>query len=239
MVNVRIKMLFSKSSLLLPVVICLVIVSIAMGSHSVLLEAESFTEKGGWKLDQQFMDQMGSPYLLAHGFGEPVDDAVATVTFPATGTYKVWVRTKNWVPGDWEAPGQFMVVIDSSPLAEIFGTQTGWNWQDGGIVDITKTEIEVRLTDLTGFDGRCDAIYFDSDVSASPLNFDANNPDVNRQWRNTLRGLPATPPDGGNFDVVIVGGGLAGCGAALAAEKEGLSVALIQDRMALGGNASS
>lgn len=26
-------------------------------------------ESGGWKLDCQFMDQIGSPYLLAHGIG--------------------------------------------------------------------------------------------------------------------------------------------------------------------------
>jgi hypothetical protein len=28
-------------------------------SNPILLEAESFSEKGGWKVDQQFMDQMG------------------------------------------------------------------------------------------------------------------------------------------------------------------------------------
>ncbi len=26
-----------------------------------LIEAESFSNKGGWQVDQQFMDQMGSP----------------------------------------------------------------------------------------------------------------------------------------------------------------------------------
>jgi len=31
----------------------------------VLVEAESFTNKGGWVVDQQFMDQMGSHYLLS------------------------------------------------------------------------------------------------------------------------------------------------------------------------------
>ena len=40
------------------------------------------------------------------------------------------------------------------------------------------------------------------------------------------------------FDVVIVGGGMTGCGAALAARSQGLNVALIQDRPLFGGNAS-
>ena len=37
----------------------------------LFVEAESFSNKGGWKVDQQFMDLMGSPYLLAHGMGVP------------------------------------------------------------------------------------------------------------------------------------------------------------------------
>ncbi|TWU34094.1 hypothetical protein Q31b_55650 [Novipirellula aureliae] len=44
--------------------------------------------------------QMGSSYLLAHGLGTPVKDAVTDVTFPSGGTYRVWVRARDWV-----APG--------------------------------------------------------------------------------------------------------------------------------------
>ena len=41
----------------------------------ILLEAEAFECKGGWKTDQQFMDIMYSPYLIAHGMGNPVENA--------------------------------------------------------------------------------------------------------------------------------------------------------------------
>ncbi len=206
---------------------------------SLLVEAESFANRGGWSLDQQFMPNMGSPYLLAHGLGEPVEDAVTTVTFPAAGQYQLWVRTKNWVPGDWEAPGRFQVMINNMPVIATFGTEPGWTWQAGGSVTINQLTVEVRLKDLTGFDGRCDALYFDTNPAAAPVNYDPANPAIDRQWRNQLRGLPQTPPDGGRFDVVIVGGGIAGCAAALAATEQGMQVALIHDRMALGGNASS
>ena len=73
-------------------------------SQIVLIEAASFESSGGWVLDQQFMDQMGSPFLLAHGLGEPVADASTTVDVPAAGTYHVWVRTRDWV-ATWDAPG--------------------------------------------------------------------------------------------------------------------------------------
>ena len=37
-------------------------------------------EAGGWGLDAQFMDVMGSPYLIAHGLGVRVLDAKARVS---------------------------------------------------------------------------------------------------------------------------------------------------------------
>ena len=49
--------------------------------QSVLVEAELFKNKGGWSVDTQFIDQMGSPYLLAHGLGEAVKDAVTAVSY--------------------------------------------------------------------------------------------------------------------------------------------------------------
>jgi hypothetical protein len=67
-----------------------------VAQHAVLVEAESFDNKGGWMVDQQFMDLMGSPYLLAHGKGVPVKDATTEVAFPSNGEYKVFVRTFNW-----------------------------------------------------------------------------------------------------------------------------------------------
>ncbi len=203
--------------------------------YALLVEAESFRTYGGWKIDQQFMDQMGSAYLLAHGMGVPVADAVTRVTFPSKGVYKMWVRTKNWVPGPWDAPGRFMVLINGKPAPVIFGTKAGWNWQEGGLVTISNTSVEIRLKDLTGFEGRCDALYFDTNQATVP----PNAVSAQRQWRNKLRGFPDTPPDGGEFDVIVVGGGIAGCAAALAAQERGMRVALVQDRPVLGGNASS
>ena len=61
----------------------------------VFIEAENFENKGGWVVDPQFVEQMGSPYLLAHGLGSPVENARTRVEFPAMEQYHVWVRTKN------------------------------------------------------------------------------------------------------------------------------------------------
>ena len=38
-------------------------------ADTIFVEAESFKDWGGWVNDTQFMDQMGSPYLLAHDMG--------------------------------------------------------------------------------------------------------------------------------------------------------------------------
>lgn len=229
----------SYKKVLLALVSIMAIFSSIVFAESLLVEAEGFDSHGGWSLDQQFMQTMGSPYLLAHGLGKPVPDAVTTVDFKSTGKYRMWVRTMDWVPGNWKSPGRFQVILDGVTVDKEFGTLAGWQWQDGGMVDVTKKSLQIKLHDLTGFEGRCDAIFFSNDRAEEPLNFDADKPSVNRKWRNKLRGFPDTPPDGGRFDVIIVGGGIAGCAAALAAEERGLRVALVNDREALGGNASS
>ncbi len=204
----------------------------------LLVEAESFQQRGGWSLDTQFIEIMGSPYLLAHGLGKPVADANATVTFPAAGTYRVWVRTKDWV-AIWNAPGtpgRFQLLLDGQPLAEEFGTKGAeWAWQDGGTVKVAQKNAKLTLRDLTGFDGRCDAIYFTSDLKETPPNDSAPL----SAWRKQALGLPAKPEDMGEFDLVVVGGGYGGLGSALSAARQGLKVALIQNRPVLGGNGSS
>ena len=200
----------------------------------VLVEAESFADPGGWVVDQQFMDIMGSPYLLAHGMGVPVAPARTQVEFPAPGTYHLWVRTKDWVPS--HHPGIFKVVIDGVPAPTVFGNQgQGWIWQKGGTVEVRGKKVNLELSDLTGFDGRCDALYFTTEAAAVPPNEPGEKMEA---WRRKLLGMPDVPPSAGQFDVVVVGGGISGTAAAVAAARLGCTVALIHDRPVLGGNNS-
>jgi hypothetical protein len=231
-----------KSSLLLVlgIVVCSLVATSALAAAPagcVLLEAENFADCGGWVVDQQFMDQMGSPFLLAHGLGEPVRDAVTTAKFPAAGRYHVWVRTRDWV-APWKAPGtpgRFQVLVDGRALAATFGTEgEAWHWQDGGTVEVGG-QARVALHDLTGFEGRCDAVLFSRNLEFQPPHERAEL----AKFRRELLGLPEEPDAGGRFDLVVVGGGIPGTAAAVSAARMGLSVALIQDRPVLGGNGSS
>jgi FAD dependent oxidoreductase len=203
----------------------------------VFLETEQFADFGGWDLDQQSVDQMGSPYLLAHGLGIPVEDARTRIEFPSSGNYHVWVRTRDWV-APWNAPGapgKFQILINNEPLKEIFGTKGAeWNWHDGGTVKVGK-EASIALHDLTGFEGRCEAILFCKDLDFKPV----DDIEALSKFRRNLLGLPDKPDEGEEYDLVVTGGGLAGTCTAISAARNGIKVALIQDRPVLGGNASS
>lgn len=206
-------------------------------SH-VLVDAESFSSLGGWVVDSQFVDQMGAPFLLAHGMGVPVEDAQTEATIPMAGDYRVWVRTRDWV-APWNAPGapgQFKVKLNGRSLDATFGTDgTKWHWQDGGRVYLAAGKITVTLHDLTGFDGRCDAILLTSDTSFRPPE---DGPEL-AAFRKRAIGVPAEVEELEPFDFVVAGGGMAGTAAAVTAARRGLKVALIQDRRVLGGNGSS
>ena len=47
----------------------LTLTAAAAHAQPLWIEAESFSSPGGWVLDTQFIDVMGSPYLMAHGMG--------------------------------------------------------------------------------------------------------------------------------------------------------------------------
>jgi len=201
----------------------------------VLVEAESFRQKGGWVVDQQFVHLMGSPYLLAHGSGKAVANAQTRVAISTRGQHHVWVRTKNWVPGNWNPPGVFNLMVNDVKIDTLFGTRSGWGWQYGGRFDQQGDSVTLRLQDLTGFEGRCDAIYLTTDGADVPPN---DEPALSA-WRSQLTRNGKQPEVMPKYDVVVIGGGIAGTAAAIAAARGGAKVALIQDRPVLGGNCSN
>jgi hypothetical protein len=202
-------------------------------NSGILVEAEEFNDFGGWVLDSQFELEMGSPYLLAHGNGKPVADATTVISIPDAGLYNVWVHAKDWFPG--YHPGSFTLAVNGSPLNTVFGANDkDWAWQSGGSAHLPLGQTKLALHDLTGFCGRCDAIFFSRADTPPPNGID----EAARAWRRKLRGIADTPVSVGTFDVVVVGGGVAGCAAALTAARLGDRVAFIQDRPYLGGNAS-
>ncbi|MEC3878415.1 FAD-dependent oxidoreductase [Parapedobacter sp. 10938] len=201
----------------------------------VLVEAESFAKTGGWVVDQQSFSVIHSSYLMAHGMGRPVADAVTRVHFAEKGTYHLWVRTKDWAPFP-KGPGKFEVWVDGTPVGGVFGEngEVDWMWYNGGTVTIDRDSVEVRLKDLTGFNGRCDALLFTKSGAEPPQNAVGM-----ATLRKDLLQLDDTRADAGHFDLVVVGGGIAGTCAAISAARLGVKVALIQDRPVLGGNNSS
>lgn len=224
-----------KKGIIISLLLLLPSISIAA---DLLVEAERFDNKGGWVVDQQFMDLMGSPYLMAHGMGKPVADATTKINFPQTGTYHVYVRTFNWT-SPWtktEGPGQFTLKINNKKLPVVLGSKEAeWYWQNAGTVTITNPNATISLVDLTGFDGRCDAIYFTTEGGKTPPS------DLKElaRFRKEKLNIPEIPAQIESYDFIVVGGGIAGMCAATAAARLGCKVALINDRPILGGNNSS
>ncbi len=164
----------------------------------MLVETESFKDKGGWQVDQQFMDLMGSPYLIAHGMGIPVKDASTTINVEEAAKYHIYVRTYNWtsVWSDMEGPGAFKVKVNGKALSTVLGTRgKGWMWQYAGVSALKKGDNTLALSDLKGFDGRCDAIWITTDKESVPPT-DVKELEAFRRVHGTL---PEKPSDGGSF----------------------------------------
>lgn len=212
--------------------------SLSAVAADLWIETESFSAKGGWVVDQQFMDQMGSSYLMAHGMGIPVADALTEVEIPESGLYTVYVRTFNWT-SPWckgEGPGKFRIKVGGKQLPEMLGaTGDKWEWQCAGTVRLQAGRREIVLHDLTGFNGRCDAVYMTTESEVSLPDGGA----ALESMRRKALGLEGVEPEVRSYDLVVVGGGIAGMCAAVSAARGGMQVALVNDRPVLGGNNSS
>lgn len=203
-----------------------------MTAHRILLEAEAFSSKGGWQIDQQFMDVMGSPYLIAHGMGHPVADAETAINVQQAGSYYIYVRTYNWT-SPWyegEGPGKFAVCVNGKQGHTVGTTGTAWNWTLAGKYKMKEGYNKISLCDLTGFDGRCDALYITNEENEIPPL------QISEEWRRQLNPVRS---ECRHFDFIVIGGGIGGMCAAVSAARLGLKVALVNDRPVWGGNNSS
>ena len=129
-------------------------------SNSVLLLATRFDHLGGWTVEQQFVLQMGSSYLLAHGIGTPIaDDPATKVNIEKPGRYTLWVRTKNWTAfwSEGKTPGIFQVKVDGVADQAEFGVgcegatraeRAAWYWQKGGTYEFAAGEHEIALHEI-------------------------------------------------------------------------------------------
>ena len=203
-----------------------------ISTANVLIETEQFTNRGGWVMDHQAFPKIESAYMLAHGYGRPVKDATTTIDFKEAGEYHVYVSTYNWT-SPWyngKGAGAFQVKVNGKALPTKLGiTGNKWEWQYAGKVSI-KGKTNIALHDLTGFEGRADAIYFTKKKQAPPSKKDELN-----EFRLKALGYDKAT-ECGKYDLVVVGGGVAGCCTALSAARYGLKVALIDNLPGLGGN---
>jgi hypothetical protein len=207
-----------------------------LNAQTIWVETESFANKGGWTVDGQFFDQMGSAYLLAHGVGTPVQDATTTVVVKTKGKYDVWVRTFNWnAPWDAkQAPGIFQLLINGKQVGGTLGNSPErWGWVKAGETEIQSSEITLTLRDLTGFVGRCDAIVLTRDSNLSLPDGGAQLAAVRKELTKAKE-----PQFAGDYDLVVVGGGVAGLCASISAARLGLKTALVHNRPVVGGNNS-
>ncbi len=204
--------------------------------NNIFIEAESFKTKGGWVVDTTSMESIHSAYLMAHGMGIPVADASTEFEVLDSGEYYIWSLTRDWT-SVWDvkdSAGKYTIKIDGTELENTLGTNgKEWAWQLAGKRILEIGMHSINLHDLTGFNGRCDAIYI-TKSHIPPIN---NTADID-QMRKNLNWKEIKQSEK-QYDLVVVGGGIAGICTALTALRCGVNVALINDRPVLGGCNSS
>jgi len=203
----------------------------------IFIECETFDDLGGWTVETQCREAMGSFWIFAHGVGIPVADAETAVELPHVGNWHFFVRTRDW-SAVWQrgsSAGKFQLLVNGEAFAAELGTNgAAWAWQFAGVRELAGGRHRISLHDLTGFDGRCDAVYITDD----PQDVPPDDPAVLQRLRRELcHTVIENDPE--FYDLIVCGGGYAGLCAALAAERENLKTIVFQDRPVAGGCGSS
>ena len=172
----------------------------------------------------------------------PVEDASTSFSVVHSGRYKLWARCGG--------TGRFTLSIDGKDTGTEFGGgfSDAWGWQSdsmepgeedgsvsyrsGGGVELTTGRHTLSLHDLDGRGACCDAVLLTLSDAPPP-------DDCMFAMRKALLRLDDAPKYGGQYDLVVIGGGIAGISAAITAARKGLKVALVHDRMILGGDNST
>ncbi len=63
------------------------------------------------------------------------------------------------------------MTVNGQALGHEFGaTGKDWLWEDGGVVQLPDFAYKIALHDMTGFNGRVDAIFITNDLDFTPPN---------------------------------------------------------------------
>lgn len=202
--------------------------------EKIWIDATEFTDRGGFILDTQFVREMGQSYLLANGVGEAVSPASTQFSVKEGGKYRVHIRTKNWC--NECSPDGLIVSIDGIASEHICANMhsLGWYFEIAGDFELSKGTHTISVADTKGWFARFACVIITNDFDFTPSRDTAKLLDVRKQ----IKGENSCVTDGGKYDLIVVGGGVAGIVTAVSAARLGVKVALINDRPILGGNGS-
>lgn len=202
--------------------------------EKIWIDAVDFDDYGGFILETQFVREMGQAYLMANGVGVPVSPATVKFKTSESGYYRVHIRTKNWCV-DY-APDGIVLEIDGIRSQKTSGELhvKDWYFEIGGDFILSGGEHTLKVYDTKGWFARFACVVITNDFDFTP----AREIRILKKQRAEIKRLPVKPENMGHYDLIVVGGGVAGIVAAIASARYGLKTALINDRPILGGNAS-
>lgn len=198
------------------------------------IDALEFENYGGFLPETQFVREMGQGYLLADSVGIPVAPAVTKFRVDECGNYRIFVRTKNWCV-DY-SPDGIAVEVDGIKSSHVCGKMHVQNWyfEIAGDFYLEKGEHVLSVHNTDGWFGRFASVVITNDYGFMP------SPECSRMKKQRLqaRNEKTVVEEHKEYDLIVVGAGVAGITAAIAAARKSMRVALINDRPILGGNGS-
>ncbi|MDR6781969.1 glycoside hydrolase family 16 protein [Pedobacter africanus] len=142
----------------------------ASGGTDLWIEAEDFVQKSNWTTERDVQNSLIIKGFTSYSAGRDSTQLRARtgITVATAGTYKLWVRSRDFTT----APGtrKFKVIVNGITSPTEYGTHgtDGYAWQSGGTFTLAAGQNILDIFDSSQYHARCDKILLTTDLTFIP-----------------------------------------------------------------------
>ncbi len=149
----------------------------ATGSYLIL--PNGFATQGTWTVvtDGVAYNETALSGLQTIIAGQ-ASDAVATLENVTAGTYRIWIRSKQFpITTDRDTSWKFQAKVNGTALSATFGgggknlSGGTYVWEDGGTVTLNSGTNTISLVDPWCDYAKCDAVFITADLDMTPADY--------------------------------------------------------------------
>jgi hypothetical protein len=143
---------------------------LASNGTDLWIEAEDFVHTNNWTTERDIDNTLVLKGFTSYSASRDSSALRARtgIVVGTAGTYKLWVRSRDFTTA--QGIRKFKVMVNGQTSATEYGTHgtDGYAWQSGGTFSLAEGVARMELYDSSQYHARCDKILLTTDMAFVP-----------------------------------------------------------------------